>query len=189
MIHETRELGYSIIKEDLYLHQTSDLLHHLRVAEERAEAKRQLAQVSGITDESTLNDLLEHDISAAHAAALPLAPLVLMAWADGSMDAPERLVIMKAMKDHDLIPSQPAYELLVSWLDEPPGHSLFEIWDIYVRGIRAVMDDSGYAEWKSRIMDRVEFVAAAAGGFWGIGFTISDAEKAMLGKLERTFPP
>jgi hypothetical protein len=189
MVHETRELGYSIAEEGLYLHQTSDLLHHLRVTEERTEAIRQLAQVSGITDESILDELLVHDISAAHAAALPLVPLLLVAWADGAMDAPERLVIMKAMKDHDLIPSQPAYELLVSWLDEPPGHFLFELWDIYVRGIRTVMDESTYEEWKNRIMDRAEFVAAAAGGFWGIGFTISDAEKAMLAKLDDSFPP
>jgi hypothetical protein len=187
MIHENRELGYSVVEENHFSHQTSDILHHLRVAEERTEARHQLAQVSGITNESIVNDLLEHDVTAATVAALPLVPLVLTAWADGAMDAPERAAIMKAMADHDLIPSQPAHELLVSWLDVAPEPALFGVWEIYVRGIREVMDAETFAEWKNRIMDRAEFIAAAAGGFMGIGFTISAAEKSMLVKLDSSF--
>jgi hypothetical protein len=187
MIHENRELGYSATSESVFVHQTSDILHHLRVAEERTEARHQLAQVSGITNESILNDLLEHDVTAATAAALPLVPLVLTAWADGAMEAPERAAIMKAMADHDLIPSQPAHELLMSWLDEAPDSSLFGVWEMYTRGIREVMDAQSFLEWKTRIMDRAEFIAAAAGGFMGIGFTISAAEKSILVKLDSSF--
>jgi hypothetical protein len=175
MIHETRELGYSIVEENAFVHQTSDLLHHLRVTEERTIARNQLAQVSGITNESIVNDLLEHDVTAATVAAMPLVPLILTAWADG------------AMGDHDLIPSQPAYELLIAWLDVAPDPSLFGVWEIYVRGIREVMDHQSFVDWKNRIMDRAEFIAAAAGGFMGIGFTISAAEKSMLVKLDSSF--
>ncbi len=187
MIHENRELGYSVAPENLFVHQTSDLLPHLRVAEERTVARHQLALVSGITNESILNDLLEHDVTAANVGALPFVPLVLTAWADGAMEAPERAAILKAMADHDRIPSQPAHEQLVSWLDVPPEPSLFGVWEIYARGIREVMDYESFINWKNRIMDRAEFIAAAAGGFMGIGFTISEAEKAMLVKLDSSF--
>lgn len=187
MIHETRELGYSIVEENAFVHQSSDLLHHLRVAEERTMARNQLAQVSGITNESIVNDLLEHDVTAATVAAMPLVPLVLTAWADGALEAPERAAVMKAMGDHDLIPSQPAYEQLIAWLDVAPDPSLFGVWEIYVRGIREVMDHQSFVDWKNRIMDRAEFIAAAAGGFMGIGFTISAAEKSMLVKLDSSF--
>jgi hypothetical protein len=188
MIHENRELGYSVMEESLFVHHTSDLLHHLRVEEQRTEARHQLAQVSGITNESILNDLLEHDVTASTAAALPLVPLLLTAWADGAMEPAERNAIIKAMGDHGLIPSQPAYELLQSWINETPDSSLFGIWEIYARGIREAMDRASFREWKKRIMDRCEFIAATAGGFMGLGFTISAAEKSMLAKLESSFP-
>lgn len=188
MIHENRELGYSVVDENLSLHPASDLLHHLRVEEQRMEARKQLAQVSGISNESILNDLLEHDVTTSTVAALPLVPLILTAWADGALEPAERAAVIKAMGDHDLIPSQPAYELLLTWLDEGPEPALFGIWEIYVRGIREAMDAKSFAEWKNRIMDRAEFIAAAAGGFMGIGFTISAAEKAMLVKLASSFP-
>ncbi len=188
MIHENRELGYSIVEESLYVHHASDLLQHLRVDEQRAEARHQLAQVSGITNESILNDLLEHDVTASTVAALPLVPLILTAWADGAMEPAERTAILKAMGDNGLIPSQPAYEQLQTWLDEAPVSTLFGIWEIYARGIREAMDYASFEEWKKRIMDRAEFIAAAAGGFMGLGFTISAAEKSMLAKLESSFP-
>ncbi|WP_141733013.1 hypothetical protein [Oligoflexus tunisiensis] len=187
MIHENRELGYSVVEEGLFVPPASDLLHHLRIEEARTEARHQLAQISGISNESILNDLLEHDVTAATVVALPFVPLVLTAWADGAMEPPERQAILKAMGDHGLIPSQPAYELVQTWLDVTPEPSLFGVWQIYVRGIRGSMDDKTFVEWKNRIMDRAEFTAAAAGGFMGIGFTISAAEKAMLAKLENSF--
>jgi hypothetical protein len=187
MIHETRELGYSIIEETHFIQPSSDVLHHLRIEEARTEARFQLAQISGISHESILNDLLEHDVTAATVPALPLVPLILTAWADGAMETPERQAILKAMGDHGFIPSQPAYELVKSWMDEPPEPSLFNVWQIYVRGIRSSMDEQTFVEWKNRIMDRAEFIAASAGGFMGIGFTISAAEKAVLAKLENSF--
>jgi hypothetical protein len=58
---------------------------------------------------------------------------------------------------------------------------------MYTRGIREVMDAQSFLEWKTRIMDRAEFIAAAAGGFMGIGFTISAAEKSILVKLDSSF--
>ena len=188
MIHENRELGYSVIEDDFFFRQTTDLLHHLKVEESRMEVRQQLALASGITNESILNDLLEHDVTASTAAALPLAPLILTAWADGSMEPEERTAIYKAMSDFGLTPSHPAYEQLEIWMDEAPEPSLFDIWLIYIGGLYQSMDEASFEEWKNRILDRAQFVAAAAGGFMGLGFRVSASEKAMLAKLESAFP-
>lgn len=188
MIHENRELGYSVVEDDFFVRQTTELIHHLRVEESRTEARQQLAQISGIHNESILNDLLEYEISASKVAALPLVPLVLTAWADGAMEPAERSAILKAAADQGLIPSQPAYELLLTWIEEPPEPALFATWEIYVRGLSESLEDEVFLEWKHRILDRAQFIAAAAGGFMGLGFMISAAEKSVLAKLESSFP-
>jgi len=187
MIHDNRELGYSVVADDYFVRQSSDFFHHLRVEESRMEARLQLSQISGITNESILNDLLEYEVNASTVAALPLVPLVLVAWADGAMEPMERNAILKAMADQGLIPSQPAYELVLSWLEEQPDSSLYSTWRIYVRGITELMDHVSREEWKHRVMDRAQFIAASTGGFMGLGFMISAAEKLVLVRLESAF--
>jgi hypothetical protein len=187
VINQSNDSAGRSLEEEFFVRQNQELLQKLRDQKSREESKTQLSQYSGIRDEAVLEHLLNQNIQPSTMVALSLVPLVLTAWADGSMDPQERTAILQAMNEHGIDAHHPAHELLQSWLKEMPSSSLFETWRTYVRGLAHSMDPKAFDKLKIQIMQRTRAVAEAAGGLLGLGSKISTAEKEHLARLEAAF--
>jgi len=151
-------------------------------------AERQgLAEVTGIPDEGVLQRLVEVGVTAETLAALALVPLVLVAWADGELDPKERAAVLEAAVAHDIDQGGAAYELLTTWLSAAPEPALGKAWHEYAVAFREVLPKEVVVALHDWVMTRAKSVAAATGGFLGLGSKISGREQRVLDELEEAF--
>lgn len=153
----------------------------------KLERREQLARVSGIRDEALLDRLIALDISAETLAALELVPLVFVAWADGQVQAAERDVIIALAKAGGVEPDDGRFPILEHWLKKRPGREMLDAWKQYVQDLRRQLDSQQAEDLRHELLNRVQNVARAAGGFLGFGDKMSPAERAMLAELEQAF--
>jgi cytochrome P450 len=116
---------------------------------------------------------------------LGLLPLVYVAWADGSMQRAERSRIRKIASDKGWLTGS-AGEILDGWLESAPeaeyaekGFALLQALADKKRGVGASLTTHSLEELLSLCVD----VAEAAGGFLGLGESVSDDETQALGQV------
>lgn len=175
------------LEEAFFAKQDEALLRRLREAEATKSRKEALFAASGIADDAVLEKLVALGVDGAAVAALSLVPLVLVAWADGSIDAKERSAALAAAVDAGVDRQGSGYQLLERWLTVHPPAQLLATWTDYIRAITATMDDQARRDLKSDLLGRARTVAEAAGGLLGAGWKTSPAEKDVLAKLEKAF--
>ena len=160
-----------------------------RMAEnESTKAKRAaLAEASGIRDEAVLDKLLALNVNSETLVAISLAPLVAVAWADGSIDANERTAVLQAAEKSGVSKQSSSYELLSGWLAKKPPAELTIAWKQYVSALIANLDEAAKTALKTELLGRAKSVAEAAGGFLSLTARISNAEQKVLDDLERIF--
>lgn len=150
--------------------------------------KEQLAQASGITDDTVLETLVEAGFSSETVAALALAPLVAVAWADGKLEDGERAALLKASSDEGIADDSTARELLENWLKEAPDKNLVPAWKGFVAAATAdITTPAAVAAFRDKVLGRARKVAQSAGGILGVG-SISPSEQQVLKDLESAFP-
>lgn len=174
--------------EEAFFARETDAWRQRQRESAEAESRREgLQAASGITDAALLDRLAAQGLEAATLAALSLVPLVMVGWADGTLDEKERVALLRAAAEAGIASDSPARHSLTQWLSAPPPPALLEAWSEYIRASTAGMDAAARQTLKSGLLDRARGVAEAAGGFLGLGVRISPAESAMLAKLERAF--
>jgi hypothetical protein len=117
-------------------------------------------------------------------AALFTVPLVEVAWADGTLDAKERRVIVDRA---GVARDSTAGALLEAWLDRRPDPKLLAAWTHLVQGMCEQLDADGVARLMAGLLERATAVAAASGGLLAVGSKVSRSEAAMLARLEAAF--
>jgi hypothetical protein len=169
--------------ENAFFHKRdSDLLQQLRERMERGEAKTKLAEVTEIRDEALLERLVGLQITPETLDALKLAPLVEIAWADGTVHAKQREAVLTAAEQSGVAPASAAHRLLVAWLDARPGPELLQTWKDYVHCQSQRMGRAALETLRDDIMDRALFVAEATGGVFGF-HRVARQERAKLDEL------
>lgn len=172
--------------ENVFFAQESErLLQRMRDADAARSRKAALAAGSGIADEAVLDQLAALGLGPQGVAALALAPVVLVAWADGTLDPRERDAIQQAAQSAGLAQNPEARELLAGWLSTPPPAGLAEAWRGYARAVSAGMAPDARAALRRETLERAQGVARAAGGFLGLGSRVSDQEARVLDDLAR----
>jgi tellurite resistance protein len=161
-------------------------LNELKKAETTREA---LAKASGITQPAVLDTLMSLGIRAETVAALSIVPLVEVAWADGSLDAKERGAILERARQSGMVPGSSEHALLEAWLERRPDAKLLTAWTHLVRGIRDQVGPDEATRLKTSLLEHARAVASASGGVLGFGAKVSQAEAAMLARLESAFAP
>lgn len=177
------------LEEAFFAKQNEVLRQRLHEAGD-AKAKREaFATASGVTDDAVLDKLIAMGIGIETLAALGLVPLVLVAWADGSIDARERSAVLAAVAEIGLGDDSPSYQLLEGWLAKRPAAELLATWKSYIGAISASLDGEARKLLREELLGRARVVAEAAGGILGLGRRVSGAEDAMLRDLEAAFSP
>ncbi len=172
------------LEESFFYARDQELLAQLKKKVTADNAKQAIRELCQIEDEAVLDKLAATGIGGESFAAMSLAPLVLVAWADGKIDEEERRAVMSAARSEGI--DAVCLELLENWLSEPPGPVLKEAWIGYIGALAEQLSASELSGLKSSVMGRAEKVAKAAGGTLGLN-RISNSEQAMLKELKAAF--
>jgi len=156
--------------------------------EKRLEAIR-TQEKEGIADAlQTSEDVAEEALAVGFdrdtARVLPLVPLIQMAWADGSVSSAESRTVRELAKRFGLEPDSEAFDFLRLMLSEQPSDLFFDRVNRVVRHLIA----SDNATWdQDSLVDLVEEVAKASGGFFGLTDPINADERALLREFAAEF--
>jgi hypothetical protein len=151
------------------------------------EKQRVLASAVGISESRMLQAVtgLESGVQVSIIAAL--MPLIEVAWCDGEVSPKEREAILRAAREMD-IPLEPVLQqLLEKWLEKKPSAAAVTAWKEYLQALCRTLDASTRVHLREAIIGRAQKVAAAAGGFLGLGSKVSAAEQACLDEMTQTF--
>jgi hypothetical protein len=113
-----------------------------------------------------------------------LVPLIVVAWADGTLDEEERTAILSACELEGIVAGSGGYELLVAWLAANPGDTLLLAWKDFVSVARHYLSSQALEALRADLLGRARKVAQASGGPGG---KISAAEQNTLRQLEQAF--
>jgi len=170
-------------REDAWIReQERDRLEKARQEEQRRAWRARLAQVVGVSDEKFLDDLEEHGFAPETVPLLFTSPLFLVSWSDGEVSQEEREAILDAARRRGLDPKTPAWARLEGWLAARPGPSFFEF---AFTLLKRMLDSNPEAkpQMAKGILEEAVRVAAASGGFFGVGSRISGKERTVLERI------
>jgi hypothetical protein len=176
------------LEEAFFADENARLLEQLRKKSAQEERRAALREVVQIQDEDYLDHLLELGIGPETLLALSLVPLMAVAWADGELDERERDAVMKAAETKGVTPNSPGHQLLENWLSRAPDPQLFEAWKRYIRSIWDTFTVDQRHEMRVNLMDWMNGIAEAAGGFLGLTSKISASERAVLEEVAASLP-
>jgi len=173
--------------EDLFFHDVDQkLLEQLKADAEADENRESLMSATGIRDANAIQHLVEQGISVETLASVGLIPLVAVAWADGKMEPNEREAVLKAAAESGIDANNACYQLIAGWLNNRPSDALLASWKEYIGALKSSVDGAAFNQIQTSIVERANQVAAAAGGFLGMG-SISDVEKNVIAELSAAF--
>ena len=174
------------LEEAFFRKENERLRERMKAEREREAARKALASELGLRDEALLDRLLELGIRIDTVEALALAPLALVAWADGKMEPREHDAVMRGAEGSGIAPGSPGYALLETWTKQPPPAELMESWRAYIQALVSELSADQRDALEERILGRAHAVAEAAGGFLGLA-KVSKEEETMLEELKRAF--
>ena len=161
----------------------AELIAKKRQQREAADARSDLAHASGISNEALLDSLLELGVTPGNLEAMSLAPLVCVAWANGSIDPEERKAAMEAAEAEGIDKDSPGHVLLEGWLTQPPDSTLFDTWREFIASLVGQLDERERKTIRKDLLARPVNIARASGGIMGVG-SISKKEQQVLDRIE-----
>lgn len=138
-----------------------------------------------MTDTDLIEALGELGLDATNFRLVALLPLVEVAWVDREIQPAERDLILHAARAQG-VEEGPAREILDRWLASRPDDRTFARAREILAALVQRPDASGVALPKGSadaILDLCEHVASAAGGLWGVAFTVSAEERQAIRRI------
>jgi tellurite resistance protein len=176
------------MEESFFAKQNEALRLRLKEMDEARRKKEAFTAASGITDEDVIEKLASLNIGSDTLAALSVVPLIAVAWADGGIDAQERIAVFSKATELGLDKHNIGYQRIERCLTEkPPPADLFAAWKAYIGALSATLSDEARRTLKMEVLDRARTVAEAAGGFLGVGRKISAQEAQVIKEIESAF--
>jgi hypothetical protein len=173
--------------ETEYFHkQDQQLLEKLRKRGHLDEIARALAEKLQVDDPELLRRVVDLGVTPGTGPAVLLAPLVQVAWAEGSVSAAERRTILAIAAAGGIQADSPAHALLTKWLDKKPPEELFDTALTVIRTGLSVLPPAEREERLGQIIEGCTRVARATGGLgWLLGAqsNVSSNEARLLGAI------
>ncbi len=174
--------------EDMFFQKKNEeLIEAMRAKKTRDEQFSALGSVLGVDSSTLIDPLLDLGLRGENVAALVLAPLVSVAWADRNLDNEERRVILKAEDDFDIDSESEAGQLLASWLEFRPHESLLDAWAGYVGEICKVLGAEERARLRDDIVSRAHRIASAVEKSFLRGGGPTEEALAVVARIEAAF--
>lgn len=179
--HPLADRGRSL-EEDYFRKRDRELIEKMKQAAAAEQSRKELREQTGLQDPALIEELEALGFTPETVRLLPLVPIVQVAWAEGSVTAEERDMLIELARSRGIEHGSAADRQLAEWLDRRPDESVFAR---ATRLIRAMLDAGGSGESAMSAEDLVKYcesIAAASGGILGIG-RIASSERALLAKI------
>ena len=108
------------LEEAFYHKKNRELMAKIKTDLDAELHRDTLKKATGIDDDELLQRVLDVGVNVETLAAMSVAPLVLVAWADGNIDQREQEAIIAGAEQAGLGVDSAAHELLLGWLKEKP---------------------------------------------------------------------
>lgn len=174
------------LEDAFFAKKNRELLDKVKQDLDAKEQRNALKEATGITEDDMLDRLLATGVNSESLAAMSIAPLVMVAWADGSIDTKEHEAIASGAEKAGIKPGSMASQLLQGWLTEKPDDSLLSAWTDYTKAVCEKLQAGDQVKLGEQVVGRCKSVAESAGGFLGLG-SISAKEQAVLDALKKAF--
>lgn len=176
--------------EDSYFRQQdAKLVERLRQEAKLDDIAKALADKLKVDNPDLLSRVRQIGVTADTASAFFIAPLVQVAWAEGSVSRSERETVLRLARERGVEDSSPAYAQLIEWLDVRPSDELFDIAAEVLRYGFAVLPADEREERIKRIVTACRQVAEASGSeiarLLGLGDGVSNSEEATLEAINK----
>jgi hypothetical protein len=175
------------LEEQFFARQSEELKRRMREEHEKEKMREELRRIAVVTDEQTIDRMIELGISVDTWAAISLVPLVEVAWANGTVDAKERTAVMRAAEANGVVPASPAHQILDKWLEHRPDARLLKAWGEYIVDLCVALTPEEKRGLRDELLARARAVAEASGGFLGLGNKVSSEEEVVLDALTKAF--
>lgn len=175
------------LENAFFREQNERLIGSLRAKKAEAEQRQALAKILGVADDAVIAPLLKLGVRVENVAALVLAPLVALAWADRQLDDEERQQVVAAGRHYGIDPASDAGKLLESWLAARPHESLIDVWAGFAQEIGRALAPAERDSLHDEIVTRARGIARAFEKSLLQGRGPRQAEAAVLAKIEAAF--
>lgn len=176
------------LEEQFFLHHDEEVIAKMKADAQKTIARSEVHSLTGITNDQVLDALASLKIGGGAAVlVMSLFPVIEVAWADGKPDARERKMVLELAGTLGIKNDSPAFSYLSKWLEEKPEPAWHQLWADYTTSLVALMKPDDKVLLKNTVLGRARVVAEASGGFLGVAWLVSEAEKAVLEKLEKPF--
>lgn len=176
-----RERGRSL-EEEWANRMEREAVERLRAGRNEDEARRRLAEETGIRSPELLRRIRELDLDAGSANLLFLVPVVGMAGADGTVSYAERAIVKELARKGGIVPGSWAYAMLDGWTHDPPAGETLDRMLALVRDVLATVPEHEANEIRKRMHGALERVGRASGGLFGIG-ALSRPERRFMERV------
>jgi hypothetical protein len=174
---------------DYFRKQDEKLLAKMRERAALQDLASALADKLRVDDAELLKRVADLGLDQGTGAAILLAPLVQVAWAEGHVSDAERAVVLEVAASRGVVPGTPAHAKLESWLKTRPPDTLFETALEVLRVAESVLQPGEREERVKAIVDACRRVAGASGGglgkLLGMSSGVSGDEAAVLDAITK----
>ena len=161
------------------------IVQRIRTEASSDEGRKELLDRTGLHDEELLAELTRLGITADGVIALRLFPLVLVAWADGTVEDGERSAVMTQAVRLGIGQDSTAWILLHQWLMKRPPSVCVDAWRRYIHETFSHMSHVAQSHLIEHTEKQMMTVANASGGHLGIG-KVSKREHAIIRQIIQT---
>jgi len=169
---------------DHFRREDAKLIEKMRERARLGEIAQALAAKLRIEDAELLRRVAELGLDQQTGAAILLAPLVQVAWAEGRVDDAEKNVVIELAESRGVTAGTPAHDKLLEWLRVRPSDALFETATEVMRIGLSVLPPAERDERVKALVAACRRVAEASGGglgrLLGINDGVSGQEGAVL---------
>lgn len=166
----------------------ANLIKKIRERAQLHEVAVALAEKLRVDDPALLERAFSSGLTQETGAALLVAPLVQVAWADGEVSDHERTVVLELAAERGIVDRTPAHAQLVAWLRTSPGADVFDTAIDVINVGFAVLPPAEHAERVSALLEACERVAHASGGLltlFGLHLGVSAEDTRALKALTK----
>lgn len=178
------------MEETYFRQEDAKLLDKLRQNAKLDEIAAALRDQLHVQNPDLLLRVRNLGITADNASALFLAPLLQVAWADGSVSKDERDTVLRLARQREVEPESPAYAQIVEWLKVRPSDEIFDTAVEVLKAGFSVLPPAEQEERLQRVVEACNEVAMASGGglaqLLRLGNSVSSMESSMLDKIAKT---
>jgi hypothetical protein len=170
-------------EEEYFRKKEKELIERLKKKTATEDHRKGMAEAIGLDNQQILDVLQEMGFDRSTVVLLFLFPLLQVAWSDGEVSGEERELILQAARTHGIEEGSAAYEKLTGLLRTQPAAVLFERALTVIHDLLRFQKGEPRQTLSTKLIDACERVAAASGGFLGIGSKVSAREKDVLGRV------